>query len=129
VTAVGAHKPQRADNAHQAQKCQRPDVTGDIVDTTIRRLAAEDGERWAAAYGQSIDSLKRVVEEVWGGGGSLDVQMIGQSSDHLDFNVTRCAYAEFYKALDLTDIGYRVHCNRDHAIVVGFNENLELSRS
>jgi predicted ArsR family transcriptional regulator len=105
------------------------DVAAEIVDATIRRLAAEDGERWAEAYGADIASLKRVVEEVWAGGGSLDVQMVGQSDDHLDFNVTRCAYAEFYKELGLADIGYRVHCNRDHAMVVGFNENLELSRS
>ena len=105
------------------------DVAGDILDATIRRLAVDDGRRWAETYGQGVDSLKRVAEEVWAGGGSLDVRIIDQSESKLDFNVTRCAYAEFYQSLGLADLGYRIHCNRDHAMVTGFNDQLELSRS
>ena len=105
------------------------DLAGEILDTTIRRLAVDDGRRWAESYGQGMDSLKRVAEDVWAGGGSLDLQIIGQSEKHLDFDVTRCAYAEFYQAWGLADIGYRIHCNRDHAMVSGFNDTLELSRS
>jgi len=59
----------------------------------------------------------------------MDVQVVGESEDHLDFNVTRCRYAEFYKELGLSDLGFRVHCNRDHAMLLGFNSDLELSRS
>ena len=102
---------------------------GEILDATIQRLAVEDGKRWAESYGRSVTSLKRVAEDVWAGGGSLNLQVIGESDKHLDFNVTRCAYAEFYQALGLADFGYRIHCNRDHAMVAGFNENIELSRS
>jgi predicted ArsR family transcriptional regulator len=105
------------------------DVAGEILDTTIRRLAVDDGQRWAETYGQSIDSLKQVAEDVWAGGGSLNLQIIEQSESKLDFNVTRCAYAEFYHTLGLADLGYRIHCNRDHAMVAGFNDKLELSRS
>jgi hypothetical protein len=103
--------------------------TADIVDETIRRLAAEDGARWAATFGQTTASLRKVAEDIWAGGGSLDVEVVGESGDHLDFNVTRCRYAEFYKELGLSDLGFRLHCNRDHAMVVGFNDELELSRS
>jgi L-2-amino-thiazoline-4-carboxylic acid hydrolase len=59
----------------------------------------------------------------------MDVEIVRQTEDHLDFNVTRCGYAEFYQELGLADIGYRLHCNRDHAMVVGFNAELELHRS
>jgi L-2-amino-thiazoline-4-carboxylic acid hydrolase len=92
------------------------DATREVVDETIRKLAAKDGARWAQTYGRSTDSLRRVAEEVWAGGGSLDVEIVRQADDHLDFNVTRCGYAEFYKELGLADIGYRLHCNRDHAM-------------
>lgn len=105
------------------------DVAGEILDTTIRKLAVDDGRRWAEAYGQGIDSLKQVAEEVWAGGGSLELRIIDQTETKLDFNVTRCAYAEFYQRLGLADLGYRIHCNRDHAMVAGFNDELELSRS
>jgi hypothetical protein len=104
-------------------------VAGEILDATIRRLAVDDGRRWAETYGQGIDSLRQVAEEVWAGGGSLELRIIDQSESKLDFNVTRCAYAEFYHSLGLADLGYRIHCNRDHAMVGGFNDQLELSRS
>jgi L-2-amino-thiazoline-4-carboxylic acid hydrolase len=99
----------------------------EIVDATIRQLAAEDGARWAET--RSIDSLRRVAQDVWAGGGSFDIRVIRQSDDQRDFDVTRCAYAEFYKALGLADIGHRVHCNRDHTIIEGFSSDLALSRS
>ncbi|RZN13130.1 hypothetical protein CWO91_00665 [Bradyrhizobium genosp. SA-3] len=102
---------------------------GEVVDETIRRLAAEDGARWAATYGKTTASLRTVAQELWAGGGSMDVEVVSESDDHLDFNVTRCQYAAFYKELGLADLGIRVHCNRDHAMLAGFNDELELSRS
>jgi hypothetical protein len=101
----------------------------EIVDETIRKLAAEDGAKWAAVYGQTTASLRRVAQELWAGGGSLDIQVVGKSVDRLDFNVTGCRYAEFYKELGLSDLGFHLHCNRDHAMVKGFNSELELSRT
>ena len=41
--------------------------------------------------------IKKVAEKVWAGGGSLDIEMVAAGDDRLDFNVTRCRYAEFYK--------------------------------
>lgn len=101
----------------------------EVVDETIRKLAAEDGSRWARTYGQATASLRKVAQEVWAGGDALDILVIGESGDHLDFNVTRCQYAEFYKELGLADLGLRIHCNRDRAMVAGFNSDIELSRS
>jgi predicted ArsR family transcriptional regulator len=101
----------------------------EVLDATIRKLAAVDGAAWAETHGRSTASLREVAEKVWAGSGALEVQMVGESDDHLDFNVTRCRYAEFYKELGLADIGYRIHCNRDLAMIVGFNDRLELSRN
>ena len=104
-------------------------VTREIVESTIRRLAAQDGERWAELFGTDIAALRTVAEKVWAGGGSLDVEVLEQTRDHLDFNVTRCRYAEFYKELGLAEVGYLLHCNRDHAMTAGFNNDIELTRS
>jgi hypothetical protein len=105
------------------------DATWELVDLTIRRLAVDDGARWAEIYRQSTGSLRRLAEELWASGGSLDIQIVSQADDHLDFNLTRCLYAQFYQQMGLADLGYRVHCSRDHAMVVGFSEGLELARS
>jgi predicted ArsR family transcriptional regulator len=101
----------------------------EVVDETIRKLAVEDGARWAIDYGRTTASLRKVTQDLWAGGGSMDVEVVAESEDRLDFNVTRCRYAEFYKEMGLSDLGFRLHCNRDHAMMTGFNSELELSRS
>jgi L-2-amino-thiazoline-4-carboxylic acid hydrolase len=105
------------------------DATRELVVATIRRLGASEGAKWAETYGKSTSSLQRVAEDVWAGGGSMDIDFTGRGEDRLEFNVTRCGYAEFYKELGLEDIGYLLHCNRDHAMVTGFNSDLELART
>lgn len=101
----------------------------ELLRAVIRRLAIEDGARWGEAYGRDISSLKNVAEKIWAGGGSLDIEIVSASADHLDFNVTRCRYAEFYKELGIAELGYIIHCNRDHAMIEGFNPDLALTRS
>ena len=46
---------------------------------------------------------------------------VWELTEKLDFNVTRCGYAEFYKELGLAELGYLFHCNRDFAMVEGFS--------
>jgi predicted ArsR family transcriptional regulator len=104
-------------------------ATRELVVETIRRLAIEDGARWGEAYGRSLAALKAVAEKVWAGGGSLDVEIVAAGDDRLDFNVTRCRYAEFYKELGLAELGHLVHCSRDHAMIEGFNPDLTLTRT
>ena len=105
------------------------DAARELVDATIRRLATEDGATWATTYGQGIGSLRRIVDELWAAGGGMEVRVLDQSDQEFAFNVRRCGYAEFYKDLGLADIGYQVHCKRDHAMLTGFDDSLELSRS
>ncbi len=104
-------------------------ATRELVVATIRRLAIEDGARWGETYGRGLAALKAVAEKVWAGGGSLDIDIVAVSDDRLDFNVTRCRYAEFYKELGLADLGHLVHCNRDHAMIEGFDPDLKLTRT
>lgn len=103
--------------------------TRELIDAAIRSLAAADGTRWAGTFGADIEGLRRVAEDVWAGGGGMELEVVDQAADHLDFNVTRCRYAEFYKELGLADLGALIHCSRDHAMVEGFNDGLELTRS
>src|ERR1700730_6793509 len=70
--------------------------TKDLVVATIRRLAVEDGARWAEAFGHDMHSLKNVAEKIWAGGGSLDIDMVAAGDDRLDFHVTRWRHTQFY---------------------------------
>jgi hypothetical protein len=99
-----------------------------IARQVIRELAREDGERWARQFGQDLTAMEK-VSEVWSDGGGLEIEWLRRSVENLDFNVTRCRYAEFYRELELPELGYLFHCNRDFAMVEGFSRGIELRRS
>jgi L-2-amino-thiazoline-4-carboxylic acid hydrolase-like protein len=103
--------------------------TSEVVAATIRAQAAEEGAKWAGRFGSDVAGLRALAETVWAGGGGLDLEVLDQTGDRLAFDVTRCRYAEFYKELGLADLGSLIHCSRDHAMVAGFNDDLELARS
>ena len=103
--------------------------TSELVAETIRAQAAEEGAKWAGSFGRDVAGLRELAETVWAGGGGLDIEVLDQTGDRLAFNVTRCRYAEFFKELGLEDLGGLIHCGRDHAMVAGFNDDLELTRS
>jgi hypothetical protein len=100
----------------------------EIARDVIIELARKDGERWAQQFGGDLEAMEK-VSGVWAGGGSLNIEPIGKSAENLDFNVTRCRYAEFYKELGLPELGYLFHCNRDFAMVKGFGPSLTLKRT
>jgi L-2-amino-thiazoline-4-carboxylic acid hydrolase len=105
------------------------EATRDLVVSMIRRLAAGEGAQFAQRFGRGLAALKRITEDVWAGGGAMDVDMIEATADRLDFNVMRCGYAAFYQELGLTDIGALVHCSRDHAMAAAFDPGVELVRT
>lgn len=100
----------------------------EIAREVIIELARKDGARFAQQFGDDLSGMER-VSGVWAAGGSLGIEPIGKSEDRLDFNVTRCQYAEFYKELGLPELGDLFHCNRDFAMVEGFSSNLTLKRT
>jgi hypothetical protein len=100
----------------------------EIAREVIIELARKDGARLAQQFGDDLPGMEK-VSGVWAAGGTLDIQPIGKSADRLDFNVTRCQFAEFYKELGLPELGYLFHCNRDFALVEGFSSSLTLKRT
>ena len=100
----------------------------EIAREVIVELARNDGARWAQQFGDDLSGMEK-VSGVWAAGGSLGIEQIGKSPDKLDFNVTRCQYAEFYKELGLEELGYLFHCNSDFAMAEGFSSTLTLKRT
>jgi len=96
-----------------------------IAREAVLRLAKEDGERWAHQHGSGLDGLDKVAQ-VWAGGGSLEITPVRRTANELDFNVTRCKYAEYFQSLGLPELGYLIHCNRDFAMLKGFSAGLTL---
>ena len=110
------------------QRAVGKERANEIAREVIVELARKDGERWAQQYGDDLQAMEE-VSAVWAAGGSLEIEKIGKSSQTLDFNVTRCQYAEHYKALGLPELGYLFHCNRDFAMAEGFSDGIGLKRT
>ncbi|MDE5441537.1 2-amino-thiazoline-4-carboxylic acid hydrolase [Bradyrhizobium sp. CSA207] len=61
--------------------------------------------------------------------GALAYDVIEQSQDAFAFDVTRCAYAEFYQALGEPELGFLLVCTADFATAEGFGPDIELTRT
>ncbi|WP_406696415.1 L-2-amino-thiazoline-4-carboxylic acid hydrolase [Singulisphaera sp. Ch08] len=84
-------------------------------------LAAQLGEATLEAFSGSLDR--------WREGGALEFDLLEKTEQRLSFNVTRCRYAEMYRALGLADLGTILSCQRDFSLVEGFNPAIRLSRT
>lgn len=100
-----------------------------VVRRVVSNLAREAGEDQARALGDtSLEAFASVMER-WRAGGALEIEMLRQDEEHLDFNVTRCRFAEMYRALGLADLGASLSCCRDFTLIEGFNPALKLVRT
>lgn len=60
---------------------------------------------------------------------ALAYDVIEQSKDVFAFDVKRCAYAEFYKALGEPELGFLLICTADFATADGFGPDITLTRT
>ena len=73
----------------------------EILRQTIINLAQEQGEQ--LAQGQGGDSVAHFADSLkyWVKDDALQIEVLTQTEEHFDFNVTRCRYAELYQALGI----------------------------
>jgi hypothetical protein len=100
-----------------------------VVRDVISELARQAGAELARAVGEASLSAFATCLDRWKAGGALEIELLEQSDERLSFNVTRCRYAEMYRALGLADLGSSLSCQRDFSLVEGFNPDIELKRS
>jgi hypothetical protein len=99
-----------------------------ILRETVVAIARQQGAERAAAMGD--DSLAAFAQSAgdWRKGNALEIELLEQNDERYSFNVTRCRYAEMYRALGMTELGAVLSCNRDYSLIEGFNPEVELVR-
>lgn len=103
--------------------------TFELTRATIANLARESGADLARSLGDaSLESFAHCLDR-WSEGGALEIDILEQSPERLSFNVTRCRFAEMYRALGLADLGSSLSCLRDYALIEGFNPAIGLERT
>jgi hypothetical protein len=101
----------------------------ELVRRVISDVARQSGAELARALGDSsLDTFARGLDR-WKEAGALEIELLEATPERLSFNVTRCRYAEMYRALGLGDLGGSLSCQRDYALIEGFNPEVTLTRT
>ena len=100
-----------------------------IVRDVIVEVARAQGKEIAARMGDdSLRALGTALQD-WQKGDAYRMDVLEQTDERFSFNVTRCRYAEMYRALGIPELGALLSCNRDFALIEGFNPTMKLTRT
>lgn len=100
-----------------------------IVRDVIVGIARDQGRAMAEARGDASLTSFAATLEPWTRDDALRLEVREQSDERLSFDVTRCRYAEMYRALGIPELGAVLSCNRDAALIQGFNPDVTLTRT
>jgi hypothetical protein len=101
----------------------------DIARRVIADVARAQGRELArAAGGRSLPLFAGTLDR-WTADDALRIETHQASDDALAYDVTRCRYAEMYRELGIPELGAILSCNRDAALIEGFNPDVELQRT
>jgi L-2-amino-thiazoline-4-carboxylic acid hydrolase len=103
----------------------------EILRAAIRRAAVAAGADLAkrAPGGADLESYKPLFFALWTKDDALRIEVLKDEPGVFDFNVTRCRYAETYRAMGLGGLGDVLSCNRDGAFCEGYDPRIELTRT
>ena len=100
-----------------------------IARSVIGGIAREQGAALAkAAGGDSLEQFEGTLEH-WTADDALRIAPLAADAERLDFDVVRCRYAEMYRDLGVPELGPILSCERDAALIEGFNAGVSLDRA
>ncbi|MBF6029208.1 L-2-amino-thiazoline-4-carboxylic acid hydrolase [Pseudomonas sp. P115] len=108
---------------------QGKDFAAAVIGEAVGNAAIQAGKHFASLEANA--DLKSFVElqVLWEKDDALKVEIIASDAEHYDYDVKRCRYAEMYNEMGLGEIGHLLSCNRDELFIVGYNPDIELTRT
>jgi hypothetical protein len=102
-----------------------------ILSRAVVKLAKQTAAEMAQEAPGGEPSLEHFIalQPLWTKGDALTIDTLHKDETRYDFNVTRCRYAEMYKAMGLAELGAVLSCNRDGAFCEGYHPKLKLERT
>ena len=101
----------------------------EIAREVIVNVAHQQGDQLAESMGGSTLADFAASMEAWKKGEAIEMEVLEQSDQVFAFNITRCRYAEMYAELGIPELGVLLSCNRDFALIEGFNPDVNLTRT
>lgn len=101
-----------------------------LVRRTLGDLYRRFGEEfWHAKSETNLAAAVSSAFKTYARDDALAYDVIEQNQDVFAFDVKRCAYAEFYKALGEPELGFLLICTADFATAQGFGPDISLTRT
>ncbi len=101
----------------------------EIARQVIQEIARQQGSQLAESLGANDMEHFATMEETWKKDNAIQTELLELSKKRFSFNVYRCRYAEMYQALGVSELGKMLSCDRDFALIEGFNPRIKLTRS
>ena len=101
----------------------------EITRQKIVGIAKEQGKQLAESMGGNTLAHFAASLDAWKKDDALLIDVLEQTEDSFSFNITRCRYAEMYAELGVPELGTLLSCNRDFALIEGFNPEVNLTRT
>jgi hypothetical protein len=102
-----------------------------VLANAVLRMARASGAelaRKAPGGAPDLNSFREILG-LWTEEDALSMEVLTSTEEELHFNVTRCRYAEMYRAMGLAELGSILSCNRDGALCEGYDPKLKLTRT
>jgi predicted hydrocarbon binding protein len=106
------------------------EVAAKSIGDAVRAASIQQGREMAARVNGETD-IRTFADllPLWTMDDALAIEPIRQDERHMDFNVTRCRYAETYREMGLGEIGHLLSCQRDGTFCEGYDKRLKLTRT
>lgn len=103
----------------------------EILSRAVVKLARQAAAEFAAESDPAKTPIENfaAIQHHWTKDDALQIEVLAQTEARFDFNVTRCRYAETYRAMGLGDLTAVLSCNRDGAFCEGFHKDLKMTRT
>ena len=101
-----------------------------IVRKALADVYRNLGEQWWRSQGGS-DPGEKIASafERFAAGDALDYEVVRQSPDAFEIDVTGCRYAQFYQELGEPELGFLLVCSADFPMAEGFGPDTRLTRT
>jgi hypothetical protein len=87
------------------------------------------GEAWWREHTGDLSEKIGALGRMFAAEDAIDAEVIKQTPDAYEFNITGCRYAQFDKELGAPELGFLLVCSQDYPMTAGFGANVRLTRT
>jgi predicted ArsR family transcriptional regulator len=101
----------------------------ELVGKVIQEMARQQGAQLARSLETNDLEHFANIQETLKKDDAIQTEVLVLTNEQYSYNVFRCRFAEMYHQLGIPELGKMISCNRDFALIEGFNPDIQLTRT